>query len=95
MNTGRLHNNGNNISRGLDTPDISTTTQELGDMANHRAAAQFDRAKWRLALLAPLWALQLLLATSMMGLFSWRLGDTVKHYDDREQKGETPTIEFV
>ncbi|POR35562.1 Uncharacterized protein TPAR_04269 [Tolypocladium paradoxum] len=64
-------------------------------MANHRAVAQFDRAKWRLALLGPLWALQLLLATSMMGLFSWRLGDTVKHYDDREQEGKTPTIEFV
>ncbi|PNY27265.1 Uncharacterized protein TCAP_02815 [Tolypocladium capitatum] len=63
-------------------------------MANHRAQAQFDRAKWRLALLAPPWALQLLLATSMMALFSWRLGDTVKHYDEREREGETPTIDW-
>ncbi|GJN71280.1 hypothetical protein PLICBS_005343 [Purpureocillium lilacinum] len=64
-------------------------------MANHRAQAQFDRARWRLAVLLPVWALQVLLATSMMGLFSWRLGDTIKHYDERDQKGETPTIEFA
>lgn len=46
-------------------------------------------------MLLPVWALQVLLATSMMGLFSWRLGDTIKHYDERDQKGETPTIEFA
>ncbi|UNI17691.1 hypothetical protein JDV02_004015 [Purpureocillium takamizusanense] len=64
-------------------------------MANHRAQAQFDRARWRLMVLLPAWALQTLLAASMMGLFSWRLGDTIKHYDEREKKGETPTIEFA
>ncbi|KAJ6441232.1 Centromere protein V [Purpureocillium lavendulum] len=64
-------------------------------MANHRAQAQFDRAKWRLLVLLPVWVLQLLLATAMMGLFSWRLGDTIKHYDERDGKGQTPTIEFA
>lgn len=30
-----------------------------------------------------------------MALFAWRLGDTFKHYDEREGKGEKPTIEIV
>ena len=65
-------------------------------MANHRAAAQFDRAKWRLALLAPLWILQLLLATSMLGLFSWRLGVTVKSFQgSRHVLSHMADIEFV
>lgn len=48
-------------------------------MANHRARAQFDRAKWHIGLLLPLWALQLTLAMAMTGLSAWRLGDSVKH----------------
>lgn len=56
-------------------------------MANQRAQAQFDRAGWRLALLGPLWALQLTLALSMMGLFSWSLGNTLKHYGGRRAEG--------
>lgn len=64
-------------------------------MANHKSRAQFDRAKWRLMILAPAWTLQLFLALAMLGLFSWRLGDTVKHYDEREKHGDVPTVEFV
>ncbi|KHN97139.1 uncharacterized protein MAM_04736 [Metarhizium album ARSEF 1941] len=64
-------------------------------MANHRAQAQFERARWRAAVLFPIWALQLLLTTSMMGLFAWRLGDTLKQSDERESAGRVPTIEFV
>ncbi|KAM4056609.1 hypothetical protein HRG_003478 [Hirsutella rhossiliensis] len=64
-------------------------------MANHRARAQFDRAKWRLALLLPLWALQLVLAMAMTGLFAWRLGDSVKNHPEREATGGTPTVEFA
>ncbi|TWU78226.1 hypothetical protein ED733_008016 [Metarhizium rileyi] len=30
-----------------------------------------------------------------MGLFSWRLGDGVKHRNERESTDETPTMEFV
>lgn len=64
-------------------------------MANHRARAQFDRAKWRLSLLLPLWALQLTLAMSMTALFSWRLGDSVKDHGQRETAGDTPAVEFA
>lgn len=64
-------------------------------MANHKSSAQFDRAKWRLWILVPAWALQMLLALGMLGLFSWRLGDTAKHYGEREKHGDVPTIEFV
>ena len=74
---------------------LTPNERERRDMANHRAQAQFDRAKWRLLVLLPVWVLQLLLATVMMGLFSWRLGDTIKHYDERDGKGQTPTIEFA
>lgn len=64
-------------------------------MANHRAQAQFERARWRAAILFPIWTLQLLLTMSMMGLFAWRLGDTLKHYDDREKDGNVPAVEFA
>lgn len=64
-------------------------------MANPRAHAQFDRAKWRLFILAPAWSLQLTLALGMLGLFSWRLGDTVHHFDERDKAGKAPIIEYV
>lgn len=64
-------------------------------MADPRAHAQFDRAKWRLFILAPAWSLQLTLALGMLGLFSWRLGDTVHHFDERNKAGKAPIIEYV
>ena len=64
-------------------------------MGSLRAQAQFERARWRLRLLLPLWILQLSLTLTMAGLFSWRLGDSMKHYDDRDKSGEVPTLEIV
>ncbi|OPB36692.1 hypothetical protein A0O28_0057720 [Trichoderma guizhouense] len=64
-------------------------------MASHRAQAQFQRAKWRLLLLAPAWSLQLTLAFGMLGLFSWRLGDTIHHFEARDKAGKAPVIEYV
>ncbi|KAH6606009.1 hypothetical protein Trco_005162 [Trichoderma cornu-damae] len=64
-------------------------------MANHRAQARFERAKWRLLLLAPAWSLQLTLAFGMLGLFSWRLGDTIHHFEERNKAGKAPTVEYV
>lgn len=64
-------------------------------MARHRAQAQFDRARWQLRLLVPLWVLQQLLAVANIGLFSWRLGDTLLHYNEREQADGTPIFELV
>ncbi|KAL6870501.1 hypothetical protein J3F83DRAFT_736549 [Trichoderma novae-zelandiae] len=64
-------------------------------MGSHRAQAQFERAKWRLLLLAPAWSVQLTLAFGMLGLFSWRLGDTVHHFEARDKAGRAPVIEYV
>jgi thiol:disulfide interchange protein len=64
-------------------------------MATHRSQAQFERAKWRAAVLFPVWLLQLLLSMSMMGLFAWSLGNTLKNYDEREKGGKVPAIEFA
>ncbi|KAK5995609.1 hypothetical protein PT974_04023 [Cladobotryum mycophilum] len=64
-------------------------------MGRHRAQAQFERARWNLGFLAPVWALQLLLAMALMGIFAWRLGDTVRHYKEKDDAGKTPIVEFV
>ncbi|KAK0384450.1 hypothetical protein NLU13_8536 [Sarocladium strictum] len=64
-------------------------------MARHRAQAQFERARWRLWVLVPAWLLQLVFTIPMTGLFAWRLGDTLKHYDQRQRQGEQPVIETV
>ncbi|KAK7433382.1 hypothetical protein QQZ08_000322 [Neonectria magnoliae] len=62
---------------------------------NHRAQAQFDRAKWRFMVLLPIWVIQLGLTMTLVGLFAWRLGDTMKTYDDQDKKGGLPVIEVV
>jgi thiol:disulfide interchange protein len=62
---------------------------------NHRAQAQFDRAKWRPMVMIPTWVLQLGLSMSMMGLFAYRLGDSMKVNKDNDKKNDDPTIEIV
>lgn len=64
-------------------------------MARHRSQAHFERARWRLRILAPAWLVSLALTIPLMGLFAWRLGDTLKHYKSREDLGEKPTIEIA
>ncbi|KAK2609127.1 hypothetical protein QQS21_002354 [Conoideocrella luteorostrata] len=64
-------------------------------MVNHRAQAQFERARWQSIILFPVWTLQLLITVSTMGFFAWRLGDTMKHYDERDTNGQAPTIEIA
>ena len=65
------------------------------DMATHKAQAQFERSRWRLMLLVPIWTLQLLLALGIMGLFAWRVGNTLKDYDKLKRDRNLPTMEFV
>jgi hypothetical protein len=65
-------------------------------MASHRAQAQFDRARWRLILLLPFWALQLSITLSLAGLFAYRLGDSIKFYEDRHKlEGLWPKLEIM
>ncbi|GJC77707.1 hypothetical protein ColLi_00545 [Colletotrichum liriopes] len=65
-------------------------------MVLHRQQAQFDRSRWRMALLVPLWVLQLLVLLVIIGLFSWRLSDTLKNWETEEQtRGMFPMVEVV
>ncbi|PMB66196.1 hypothetical protein BM221_008398 [Beauveria bassiana] len=68
---------------------------QAGCMALHKSQAQFARAQWRIKLLAPIWASQLLLTMAMMGLFAWRFGNTMRHHDDKVKAGKKPTIEYA
>ncbi|KAF7561841.1 hypothetical protein G7046_g2319 [Stylonectria norvegica] len=49
------------------------------DLDRYSSQAQFERAKWRIAILLPSWVLQIALTMTMIGLFGWRLGDTMKN----------------
>jgi hypothetical protein len=53
----------------------------------------FTRAKWQLRLLIPSWAFQLLLLLCLMGIFAYRLVETVElaHNND----GHINTVEVV
>ncbi|KFA62026.1 hypothetical protein S40285_02119 [Stachybotrys chlorohalonatus IBT 40285] len=64
-------------------------------MANHKTHAQFDRAKWRMKILFPTWFIQLALTFAQMSLFTWRLDDTIYHYDEMEKVGGVPMVELV
>lgn len=72
----------------------SQTTMNMLN-GNHRAQAQFDRSKWRIMLLLPTWVLQLALSMTMMGLFAWRLGDSMKVNKDDNKHNDDPAIEIA
>jgi len=64
-------------------------------MVFHRDQAQFDRASWRKALLFPLWLAQIVLLFSLVGIFSYRLADTVPKFKENKDNGNVPMIELV
>lgn len=64
-------------------------------MGSLQAQAQFERARWRLRMLLPLWFLQLALALTTAGLFAWRLGDSIKHLRERKDAGEVSELELM
>jgi hypothetical protein len=64
-------------------------------MVYHREQAQFDRARWRMAILIPAWIAQVGLLLSLMGLFSYRLADTLTNYKEEEENGLIPVVEVV
>ncbi|KOS18180.1 hypothetical protein ESCO_002698 [Escovopsis weberi] len=66
-------------------------------MGNHRAQAQFERARWKILYLIPLWSLQLVLSMLLLGLFSRRLGDTTRarKEDAAAAAADIPAITFV
>lgn len=61
----------------------------------HRDQAHFGFANWRKRILLPCWIIQIPIQISLMGVFSYRLSNTISTYDDDEKNGQVPTVEFV
>ncbi len=61
----------------------------------HREQAQFDRARWRKAFLLPFWLAQIALLLGLVGLFSYRLAETIEYFEENQNQGKVPMIEFV
>ncbi|KAI3317277.1 hypothetical protein HD806DRAFT_372822 [Xylariaceae sp. AK1471] len=64
-------------------------------LGSHRDNAHFSRAGWRKRIILPCWIIQILILLSLMGLFSWRLSQTVTTWEEEENKGDVPVVEFV
>lgn len=46
-------------------------------------------------MLLPCWNAQIPLLLGMMGVFSYRLSNTINTFQDEETKGQVPMVEFV
>ncbi|KAK0749848.1 hypothetical protein B0T18DRAFT_323155 [Schizothecium vesticola] len=55
----------------------------------------FQRAKWRLQLLIPAWIFQIVVLLGLMGIFAYRVAETVDHYSESKQNGQIPMVEIV
>ncbi|KAI1851300.1 hypothetical protein JX266_003375 [Neoarthrinium moseri] len=64
-------------------------------IGSHRDQAHFDRARWRKRVLLPCWIIQIPILLTLMGIFSYRLSNTVNTYKEEKQKGNVPMVEFV
>ncbi|KAH6653824.1 hypothetical protein BKA67DRAFT_261489 [Truncatella angustata] len=64
-------------------------------IGSHRDQSQFDRARWRKRVLLPCWIIQIPILLALMGVFSYRLSNTVKTFKEEKAKGGLPMVEFV
>ncbi|KAL1876375.1 hypothetical protein VTK73DRAFT_9444 [Phialemonium thermophilum] len=64
-------------------------------MARHRDQAEFEWVGWRLKLLIPLWTAQVAMLLGLMGIFSYRLAETVQRWEEKDKKGKLPMVELV
>ncbi|KAL1891190.1 hypothetical protein Sste5346_007823 [Sporothrix stenoceras] len=64
-------------------------------MTFHRNQAQFVRARWRRAILFPVWAFQTALLLAILGVFSYRLAETAEHFAENKKAGKVPTVELA
>ncbi|KAK8035419.1 hypothetical protein PG993_010414 [Apiospora rasikravindrae] len=62
-------------------------------LGSHRDQAHFGFAKWRKRILLPCWFIQIPLQLGLMGVFSYRLSNSVNSYNGEADK--IPTVEFV
>lgn len=66
-----------------------------GEMSLHRTRDQFQRAGWKAAFLLPAWTLQLILALTILALFSWRIAITMSPSKDSKDTEETIKVEYA
>ncbi|ORY58767.1 uncharacterized protein BCR38DRAFT_376712 [Pseudomassariella vexata] len=64
-------------------------------IGSHRDQAHFGRAKWRKRVLLPCWIIQVALLLSLMGIFSYRLSNTISGFEAEKVRGAVPMVEFV
>ncbi|CAK7197819.1 hypothetical protein SEUCBS139899_000468 [Sporothrix eucalyptigena] len=64
-------------------------------MTFHRNHSQFMRARWRRAVLFPVWSFQAVLLLGILGVFSYRLAETAEHFAENHAAGKVPTVELV
>lgn len=64
-------------------------------MGNHRSQDQFDRSRWRAAILVPMWLAEFALLLALIGIFAYRLAETVDKWDDEDKKGMVPAVLFA
>ncbi|KAI1274877.1 hypothetical protein F5Y07DRAFT_192114 [Xylaria sp. FL0933] len=64
-------------------------------IGSHRDNAHFNRAGWKKRVMLPCWIIQILILLSVMGLFSYRLSHTVYVWEEEENNGNVPVVEFV
>ncbi|KAK0725336.1 hypothetical protein B0H67DRAFT_598617 [Lasiosphaeris hirsuta] len=55
----------------------------------------YTRAKWRLRFLIPCWVVQVTILLCLMGIFAYRVAETVEHYDEANNNGQIPMVEIV
>jgi hypothetical protein len=69
------------------------------EMGNFSDQGLFERAGWRMRVLIPAWVVQVASLLGMMGLFSYRLAETIEAWEDktRENNGSSsiPMVELV
>lgn len=64
----------------------------MGELSDQ---AQYAHARWRLALLIPAWIGQVAMLLGLMGIFSYRLVETLEHWDEMKEAGDVPRVELV
>ena len=63
--------------------------------AQEENAAQFRLARWKLPFLVPSWIGLVAILVTSMGIFAYRLVETLEHYKERNSGGQVPVIEVV
>lgn len=67
--------------------------QLMGDEAENQA--QFAHARWRLAIVIPAWTGQVAILLGIMGIFCYRLAETLDEWDAMREAGDVPRVELV